>query len=290
MSTANNINYNAAEYWSRIFTKSVDAKSVCYPDWPLSYNQFLHQQQVKKLLQILHRNRIELSGRSVLEIGPGSGFWTHFFQTNNVRKYTGIDISKTVTQILERDFPGYHFLNIDVGSTDLGKSIKTPVDVIFAAMVLLHITDDVKINNAFSFFSQSLNENGYFIMLDSIAEKKVFGYMKQQAEGPGFTDTFHNKIRSMKTIVSLAKNNGLEIAEVIPAFNVSQMCFDFSTYMGYLLWGKLFYAMHRRLLHNAGEKFGRKYASFQKIFDGLLTDTFGMSMSSKWIVFRKKNS
>lgn len=290
MSTVHNTNYNAKEYWSRIFTNIVDAKSVCYPDWPLSYNQFLHQQQVKKLLQILDKNNIQLSGKSVLEIGPGSGFWTHFFKKNNVGEYKGIDISKTVTEILQRDFPDYTFLNHDVGSADVTISITTPVDVIFAAMVLLHITDDVKISRAFSFFSQSLNENGYFIMLDSIAEKKVFGYMKQQAEGPDFIDTFHNKIRRMETIAALAAQNRLEIVDVIPAFNVSQMCFDFNTYMGYLLWGKLFYAIHRRLLQNASENFGRKYAPFQRIFDGILTDILGMSMSSKWIVFRKKNS
>ena len=282
--------YRANDYWASIFNKQIDAKSVCYPDWPLSYNQFLHQQQIEMLLKILQNEKIEMSGKSVIEIGPGSGFWTHFFNANQVESYIGIDINEKVVTQLQKDYPMYQFYHQDIGvKNDLTNGLPQ-VDMVFAAMVLLHITEDEKIEQAFTFINQQLKPKGTFILLDAIATHQVFGDMKHQAEGIDFDPKFHNKIRKIETMKMLALKNNLEIVQVIPAFNTSQMCFDFKTYLGYLVWGKCFYAMHRRLLHHASEKTGKKLAAFQRVLDGLLTQQWGMSMSSKWIVFRKKEA
>ncbi|HQW45732.1 MAG TPA: class I SAM-dependent methyltransferase [Chitinophagaceae bacterium] len=280
--------YQANDYWSSIFNKQIDAKSVCYPDWPLSYNQFLHQQQIEMLLKILQSEHIQIAGKSVMEIGPGSGFWTHFFNANQVESYTGIDINEKVISHLQQQYPLYQFFHQDIGIKNNRINELPQVDIVFAAMVLLHITDDKKIEQAFTLINQQLKPKGIFILLDAIATHQVFGVMKQQAEGIDFDPQFHNKIRKMETVKILASKNNLEIVKVIPAFNTSQMCFDFKTYLGYLIWGKCFYAFHRRLLHHASENTGKKVAAFQRVLDRLLTQQCGMSMSSKWIVFRKK--
>ncbi|QLH44780.1 MAG: hypothetical protein HWD58_03695 [Bacteroidota bacterium] len=44
----------------------------------MSYNRMLHQQQLTSLQAILQQEHIVLKGRDILEIGPGSGFWTSF--------------------------------------------------------------------------------------------------------------------------------------------------------------------------------------------------------------------
>lgn len=78
------MSYQAPEYWKEIYEQTSDAKAVCYPEWPLSYNQMLHQQQLEGLVQFMSEENISLNNKHILEIGPGSGFWTTIlFTTSN---------------------------------------------------------------------------------------------------------------------------------------------------------------------------------------------------------------
>jgi hypothetical protein len=49
------MSYNPDQYWNDIFKHGVDAQSVCYPEWPLTYNHFLHEQQFQTLNEILKK-------------------------------------------------------------------------------------------------------------------------------------------------------------------------------------------------------------------------------------------
>ncbi len=279
--------YNPSSYWNNIFNKGVNAQSVCYPEWPLSYNHFLHKQQLKKLEHLLLSKQIHLKDKSILEIGPGAGFWTSFFNHLLPSKYIGIDISLPVIDTLKNNFPDQTFFQADIGSSNLKELHLPNVDFIFAAMVFLHITDNSRLEHVFQQFDDILNHGGYIIILDAIASKNVFGDALKQTDGSQYDNSFHNKIRYLTYYEALAKNNNLTIVDVIPAFNTSQYCFDFKTYLGYLIWGKLFYAIHRRILFKASESTGKFYGLFQQSIDFLLTDVLKMGMSSKWIILKK---
>jgi SAM-dependent methyltransferase len=279
--------YNPSSYWNDIFDKGVNAQSVCYPDWPMSYNHFLHQQQLTTLESIIASLQIQLKEKNILEIGPGAGFWTSFFQHQQPNNYVGIDISLPVINSLQNNFPNQTFIQSDIGSSSLSEMPIPKSNLIFAAMVFLHITDNKKLEHAFKEFQQQLTNDGYIIFLDAIASKKVFGNALKQTDGPDFDSSFHNKIRHLSFYEDLAKRNQLTLVKVIPAFNTSQFCFDFHSYLGYLIWGKIFYAIHRRILNKASETTGKRYSIFQQMLEFLLTKVLKMEMSSKWIILKK---
>lgn len=281
------MHYNPNQYWQKIFKSGVHAKSVCYPDWPLTYNNFLHLQQLTTFKYIIEKHKIKIASSKIVEIGPGAGFWTSFFNHHSPRQYIGLDINHSVVEHLTKAFPEFNFFCTDITEADLPTIIPTQVDLIFCAMVFLHITDNSKLSNAFSQLCNQLSSGKYFIFLDSIYTKNVFGETKKQTDGESFDPQFHNKVRSLDYYKNLAKSNNMTLVEVLPAFNTSQFCFDFKSYLGYLLWGKLFYAVQRRILNNASESTGFYYSKFQNVLDNFLTKKLKLSMSSKWVILKK---
>ena len=145
----------------------------------------------------------------------------------------------------------------------------------------------LKLEYAFKQLNELLLPGGKIIFLDAVVTKKVFGNAKSQTDGPEFNEQFHNKIRSIGFYQTIAKNLSLSIHTIIPAFNTSQYCYDFNTYLGYCIWGKAFYWIHRKILNQASEKTGRLYAIIQTNLDNFLTKILKMSMSSKWIIMNK---
>jgi tRNA G46 methylase TrmB len=118
-----------------IYEQTSDAKAVCYPEWPLSYNQMLHQQQLEGLVQFMSEEKISLSNKHILEIGPGSGFWTQFFLQHPIATYTGIELTETATKNLQNKFPQHHFICSDVSAIKEHELSSEGYDFIFAAMV-----------------------------------------------------------------------------------------------------------------------------------------------------------
>jgi len=280
--------YQPEHYWSDLFSQGVNAQSVCYPDWPLSYNRFLHRQQFEKLEKLLDRHHIDLQGKSILEIGPGSGFWTSFFRHGKPSDYTGLDISEASVMSLTERYPEFSFRQADIGAAETIQHIPENLDLVYAAMVFLHITDNERLSRAFETICGHLSPGGHLIFLDAIYTRNVFGSARKQADTPDFDPQFHNKIRPLSFYQALGDRHGLDILEVFSAFNSSQYCFDFKNRLSYLIWGKAYYALHRRILTHAGEKTGKIYADFQAILDRLLTDYLHLGMSSKWVVMKKK--
>lgn len=53
---------------------------------------------------------------SVLEIGPGTGYWTAVLQRMGCKEYLGIDIADAAVQRLPAKFPDYRFTTGDAAS------------------------------------------------------------------------------------------------------------------------------------------------------------------------------
>lgn len=281
------MSYQPECYWNDLLTGEQDARKVCYPDWPLSYNRFLHEQQLHTWNSIAARLGMDQPERTVVEVGPGSGFWTDWFMTRHPKQYTGIELSREAAANLQQRWPDARIIHANAGLLPAGALPEASADLVFAAMVFLHITDDELLRSAILNLGACLKPGGHAVILDAIATHRVFGPDLKQYEGPDFDPSFHNKIRSLGTFRQLAGEAGLAVEAWLPAFNTSQACFDFRTPIEHLIFGRLAGALHRRILHHAPESRGKWYAAVQRIIDGFLTRTLGLGMSSKWLILKK---
>lgn len=247
----------------------------------------LHQQQLTSLQAILQREQIELKGSNILEIGPGSGFWTSFFQHQEVAHYMGIELNQDACEKLVHKFPVYQFICQDASQLNPQDFNHQGFDLIFSAMVFLHITDDNKLQHLMRSLSKLLKPGGRLLILDAVYQQQVWGWHRAQTQGADFQASQHNKIRSLKFFEMLGQQNQLNLNLVQPCFNLTQMCYDFPNKISYLIFGKLFYAFHRRVLYRASESFGKWYGSMLLPLDTFFTKTLRRAWSGKWLLWTK---
>lgn len=281
------MSYQAPEYWKEIYEQAADAKAVCYPDWPLSYNQMLHQQQLQGLVQLMSEEQLSLSNKHILEIGPGSGFWTQFFVHHPIASYTGVELTEAATKKLQSQFPQHRFICSDVSAIQEHELASEGYDFIFAAMVFLHITDDEKWFKAIQILQKFLRPDGYIVVLDAMYQHQVFGWQRKQTAGKDFDIRMHNKIRRVQDWNDLFASKEFLSLKPRPAFNLTQMCYDFRNYFSYLIFGKCFFAIHRRLLTNRSEEWGRRYGKFIFSIDQWITQILKCGLSGKWMIWRR---
>jgi hypothetical protein len=72
------MSYNPDQYWNDIFKHGVDAQSVCYPEWPLTYNHFLHEQQFQTLNEILKKIKFNFITQVSLKLAQEQVFGSNF--------------------------------------------------------------------------------------------------------------------------------------------------------------------------------------------------------------------
>ena len=281
------MSYQPESYWNDLLAGEQDARKVCYPDWPLSYNRFLHEQQLRTWNEIAGRLGADRPGLNVVEAGPGSGFWTEWFMARKPRLYTGIELGREAAANLRQRWPKARILHANVGQLPAGVLPEASADLVFASMVFLHITNDDLLRNALRDLGNCLQAGGHAVILDAIATHRVYGPNRKEFEGPEFDPSFHNKIRSLNTFRTMAEEAGLQVQDLIPAFNTSQACFDFRTPIDHWIFGRLAGGLQRRILHQAPEWRGKWYAAVQKVIDDFLTRSLGLGMSSKWLILKK---
>ena len=99
-----------------------------------------HAYQRKKMLRRF-LDSVDVTNRTVLEVGCGPGGNLLHLQRRNPSRTIGVDISSRMLDIARRRLQGY---DIELAKTD-GRRIDLPdrtADVTFTVTVLMHVTDD----------------------------------------------------------------------------------------------------------------------------------------------------
>ena len=109
----------------------------------------------KEVLERLNFKKIK-----VLEIGPGSGFYTRILKSLGVKDYTAVDITDALFPVLKNKFPDYHFIKQDITKI----SFQEKYDLIIMIDVIQHIVNEAKFNNAMANIKEALNKDGIFIL------------------------------------------------------------------------------------------------------------------------------
>ena len=108
----------------------------------------------------------------VLEIGVGTGFYTHLLQALGTQSYTGVDITDVLFSNHAKDFPSYHFQKADITKDTLSGIF----NIIVMIDVMQHIVEREKLAFAMANLKQSLAPGGIFIVgpLARVTRKHLF--------------------------------------------------------------------------------------------------------------------
>ncbi|NNC95428.1 MAG: methyltransferase domain-containing protein [Chitinophagales bacterium] len=126
--------YNAKEYWTeRAKEAKDDLHAVCTRDVKGIRNQIMDRVQSRILSNFIKNE--SFAGKEILELGCGVGRWVPFFRQFGL-KYSGVDISKEMLEIVKEKYPDIDFSEYNPG--DRLKYDDNHFDYIVSITVLHH--------------------------------------------------------------------------------------------------------------------------------------------------------
>ncbi|MDH4220170.1 MAG: class I SAM-dependent methyltransferase [Candidatus Aminicenantes bacterium] len=195
--------YDPKTYWEERLSKRLDISSVgqlglgCYNHW-------LYKARFRAMHRAIEKLRIDLSGKSLVAVGVGSGAWIPFWENCGVSKIVGYDITSVSVLALRKKYPQFQFFEGDIGS-ELFDFRNETFDIVTAFDLLFHITDDRSFHNAIFNLSKLGNSDAWVLITDS------FG---SDAYGP-FHHEYH---RTYKHYLNGLKQARLQAIHLEPIF------------------------------------------------------------------------
>jgi len=130
-----------------------------YDLWALTYSQ--ESNPIKDLSNRFVESMLpDLSGKSVLDAGCGTGHFCTYAQKHKANRILGIDFSQVMIDQAKKNCPSVQFYCSDLSTFKLDQE---PVDVIICALVIGHIEN---ISKVFTNFSTMLKTDGHLILTD----------------------------------------------------------------------------------------------------------------------------
>jgi SAM-dependent methyltransferase len=197
--------YRPPEYWDDLH-ETADLRAVGYPTLPLVYNRYLYENVARAVLRDLHRARVEIRGRDVLDVGSGTGYWIDLWQREGAASVAGADLVPAAVERLRARLPAA----VSVVAADIGEGPPYPdrtFDVVTIMSVLHHVVDEDRFRTALANLASQLRPDGRLVVLDPLVVRGRWG------PPPGA----HNTLRTRATWDAAAGSAGLRLLSVQPA-------------------------------------------------------------------------
>ena len=203
--------FDYKNYWNKRLNSQFNIEGVGFIGLGELYNQFLYRNRIDLLDAVLNKLFNNIGSKRVLELGPGIGIFTQFFNSNKVDVYEAVDISEKSVTELSKAYPQYSFKNGDISDPQYysGK-----YNLILAVDVLLHLTDETRYKKVLENISTHLDTNGFCLIYDPISVLQV------KSKSP------HMVIRARGYVEKILEEFGLELVEMLPVSYFMNYPFD----------------------------------------------------------------
>ena len=191
------MSYQPREFWDRRLAEHFDLRGTGETGLSLAYNRACYALRAEVLERCLRDQGFAPAGRSVLDVGCGTGFFTAFYLDRGAR-VTGIDIAPTSIERLRARHPGATFLLGDVSETPPPGRF----DLVNAFDVLYHIVDEAKWEAALGHLADAVAPGGLLLVTDT--------FMPPRAAAA------HNRMRELARYRAVLEPRGFRLAEPRP--------------------------------------------------------------------------
>ncbi|TWH45232.1 glycosyltransferase [Sporomusa sp. KB1] len=267
--------FDYKDYWNHRLNSKFDIEGVGYIGLGRLYNEYLYKNRLDILDYVIKNTFKNCRNLKVLELGPGIGIFTKYFYDLKVISYKAIDIAEKSINELSGKYRKFKFINGDISQADY---YNEQYDLIFAADVLLHITNEENYKATIANISKSLKDDGTCILLDPIS------VLNTKSESP------HVIFRDKNYVDNILKANGLELVQIIPVaffmnYPFDKQLIDKNQDTVISIFNAISYIFSNNELHDKEKKLLCKYL-INKERQLLIDKEFGLS--EKLLVIRKK--
>jgi len=190
-------------YWETRLGQNPNLCGTGHRQFSLAYNEAMYQVATKNLEAVLARNKLDLTGKQILDIGPGSGYFVQKYLEWGAAHVTGVDIADMSVQLLQQAFPQHAFVQGDISH----KTFAMPVqyDLVTAISVIFHIVEDVKFKQALTNMCNAVRPGGHLLLVDAFHQ-------------PAFLTAQHVRLRSLNHYIPSLEAHQIEICVLHPMY------------------------------------------------------------------------
>lgn len=207
-----NGSFDPHEYWQSRLENEFSLAGVGFKGLGKEFNTWAYRARRRVLLNALNEMDISPEGCSVLEIGPGTGYYVNMWRSLKVSTVTGLDITRKSACELSNAHPDYDFREMDIGEPDL--DLGRQYDIITAFDVLHHVVDDVRFNTALENISRHASQRSIILFMDFFLEKSC----NQRFN--------HQRLRTITEFEDSLCAAGLKLFDLRPVFTLLNDPFD----------------------------------------------------------------
>ena len=198
--------YRPREYWSGLHDEADGLGIVGYPTLPLVFNRLVYANAAHAVTHGLEAAGVRIRGRTILDIGSGTGFWVDLWLAQGAAAVAGSDLVPDAVDRLRRRFPGCEFEPADI--SEQSPFPDRTFDVVTIMSVLHHVTDDDRFRTALVNLSSQVAPGGYLVVLDGIVTRR-----RWMPEG---VVSAHNVARTLPQWQTALEDVDMRIAGIFP--------------------------------------------------------------------------
>lgn len=167
--------FDPRAYWNRRLARNWTLHGVGLLAATPSWNEALYRVRGRVFQRVVAALDIDLTRASVLEVGPGTGFYLRQWRKQGVRDLSGVDIAASAVAQLSEKFPKTKIVCGDISGdvSALRESHPRGFDVISAFDVLFHVMDDEKYEQAFKNVESLLAPGGWFVFSEKLVHRRT---------------------------------------------------------------------------------------------------------------------
>jgi SAM-dependent methyltransferase len=198
--------YRPKDYWAGLHDSAEDLGIVGHPTLPLVFNRYLYANAARGVLRGLDAAGAGVRGRTVLDVGSGTGFWVDLWRREGAARVSGSDLVPAAVDRLRERFPDSEFAPADIG--EQAPFPGSRFDVVTIMSVLHHLIDEQRFERALGNLASQLEPDGVLAVLDPLVVRGR--WMPPSAESA------HNVVRTLARWKDAAAGAGLRIDSVVP--------------------------------------------------------------------------
>lgn len=198
--------YRPRDYWTSLHDAAEGLGIVGYPTLPLVFNRHVYANAARGVLRGFASAGVSVRGRTVLDVGSGTGFWVDLWRREGAAQVSGSDLVPAAVDRLRSRFPGSDFEQADVSERAPFPGRRFGVVTIMS--VLHHIVGEDRFEHALANLASQLAEDGALAVLDPLVVRGR--WMPAGAEGA------HNVVRTLPRWEAAATAAGLDITAIVP--------------------------------------------------------------------------